>query len=79
MPSFYFDPSRETIPNSLPDGEVFYCPTGYLGSIDPDDSSSPPSEAGWYYWACLPGCLPDGDPCGPFPTMADAVEAAQSE
>jgi hypothetical protein len=37
-----------------------------------------PSGAGWYYWCCLPGCLPEGDPIGPFQTRAaayvDAVE-----
>lgn len=35
--------------------------------------------AGWYWWSCLPGCLPDGDPSGPFKSPAaarrDAVES----
>lgn len=22
--------------------------------------------AGWYWWACFPGCLPDGEAAGPF-------------
>jgi len=34
--------------------------------------------AGWYWWPCFPGCLPDGETVGPFETsyMAyhDAVE-----
>lgn len=34
--------------------------------------------AGWYWHACFPGCLPDGDPNGPFATKADAIEDAQS-
>ena len=25
-----------------------------------------PMPAGWYWWACFPGCMPDGDPVGPF-------------
>ena len=33
---------------------------------------------GWYWWSCFPGCLPDGDPVGPFATedkaLADARE-----
>lgn len=33
---------------------------------------------GWYWWACFPGCLPDGEPNGPFPTAEgaylDAIE-----
>lgn len=32
------------------------------------------SQAGWYYWCCFPGCLPEGDAIGPFKT---ALEAAQ--
>lgn len=27
---------------------------------------------GWYWWVCLPGCLPDGEPSGPFPTSEGA-------
>jgi hypothetical protein len=23
-------------------------------------------EPGWYWWSCLPGCLPDGGAFGPF-------------
>jgi hypothetical protein len=33
---------------------------------------------GWYWWACFPGCLPDGEASGPFATeeaaTADALE-----
>jgi hypothetical protein len=32
---------------------------------------------GWYWWACFPGCMPDGDPIGPFNTQADALADAQ--
>ncbi len=35
------------------------------------------SLAGWYWWACFPGCLPEGDPNGPFETEADALADAQ--
>jgi hypothetical protein len=31
----------------------------------------------WYFWACFPGCLPDGDPEGPFDTEEEAIEAAR--
>lgn len=34
----------------------------------------------WWWWACFPGCLPDGDPQGPFDSenaaLADAHSAA---
>ncbi len=35
------------------------------------------TEPGWYWWPCFPGCLPDGDPVGPFPTEQAAIEDAQ--
>lgn len=31
----------------------------------------------YYYWSCFPGCLPDGDPIGPFETSAKAYHDAQ--
>jgi hypothetical protein len=33
--------------------------------------------AGWYWWSCFPGCLPDGDPMGPFETEEDALADAR--
>ena len=37
-----------------------------------------PLGSGWYYWFCFPGCLPEGDPMGPFDTedsaRKDAIE-----
>lgn len=33
-------------------------------------------EGGWYWQACYPGCLPDGDPAGPFETEQDAIDDA---
>lgn len=32
--------------------------------------------AGYYWIACFPGCLPDGDPIGPFPTAEGAYLSA---
>lgn len=29
-------------------------------------------EPGWYWWSCFPGCLPDGEQHGPFPTAEGA-------
>jgi hypothetical protein len=34
---------------------------------------------GWYWWACFPGCLPDGDPAGPFETAKEALADAQNQ
>jgi hypothetical protein len=30
-------------------------------------------EGGWFYWYCLPGCMPDSEPIGPYKTEAEAV------
>ena len=33
---------------------------------------------GGYYWRiCLPGCMPDSDPSGPFKTWEDALKDAR--
>ena len=32
---------------------------------------------GYFYWYCLPGCLPDSDIVGPFDSRAEAEEDAQ--
>lgn len=32
----------------------------------------------WYWQSCFPGCLPDGEPNGPFATREEAVEDAQA-
>ena len=76
MAQFYFDESRENDPYALPDAEVF--------EYDPDLDEAPMTddegnelEAGWYYWACFPGHLPDGPPIGPFETEAEAIADAR--
>jgi|688.fasta_scaffold80666_2 hypothetical protein len=33
--------------------------------------------AGWYWWTCVPGCLPDSDPFGPFATKTKAMDDAE--
>ena len=72
MTQFYSDPSREVDIYALPDCEVFYLEEGSGGQDEP-------SEAGWYYWFCFPGCLPEGDPWGPFETENDAIEACRED
>lgn len=41
--------------------------------------NQPSDLQGWYWWSCEPGCLPDGDPDGPYPTRKEAEEAADSD
>lgn len=52
--------------------EVFYKSWGDSGGPDFPDQ-------GWYWWSCWPGCLPDGDPSGPFPTAEGAYLDAIGE
>lgn len=67
----YSDPKRASDLHSLPDLEVFYIEEP--GSAYKCD----PSEPGWYWWACVPGCLPDSEPYGPFATEAEALANAR--
>ena len=57
--------------------EVFHAPTDYeLPVLDHEDQAY---EAGWYWWSCQPGCLPDSEPVGPFETAKEAEADAQAE
>ena len=62
MTQFYTDINRMQDPTALPDAEVFHTDFADGELLD-----------GWYVWACFPGCLPDGDPFGPYDTEAEAV------
>ena len=37
-----------------------------------------PKLVGFYWQACFPGCLPDGDAIGPFKTEKEAIDSAES-
>lgn len=85
----YSDPKRENDPHALPDVEVFYIrdkaerrtfnTTSYAWNDDGFFGAEKGEcvEPGWYWWSCLPGCLPDSDPTGPFATEAEALADAQ--
>ena len=42
-----------------------------------DYSCDADSLAGYYYWYCMPDCLPDSDPSGPYSNEGDALAAAR--
>ena len=77
MTQFYFETARELLPHALPDAETFYFDGEGRSMPCMVDGDGAVAELGWYYWACFPGCLPDGDPIGPFDTEADAIADAQ--
>ena len=76
----YSDPTRESDPHALPDVEVFalsQLEANYnLENLDHADENTL-TVAGWYWWSCFPGCLPDSEPFGPFDTEAEALANAQ--
>lgn len=45
----------------------------------PTDDENFLHDAGWYWWHCEPGCLPDSDPHGPFRSTTAAEAAARNE
>jgi hypothetical protein len=77
MPQAYSDPKREQDPHALPDLEVFYVDAEQAAINEANDDESHANEPGWYWWSCFPGCLPDGDPCGPFATEEEALDDAR--
>lgn len=36
-------------------------------------------KGGWFYWYCFPGCMPEGEPNGPFESADEALEAARED
>jgi hypothetical protein len=40
------------------------------------DDGTEDRKGGWYWWACFPGCLPDGEASGPFAYSRQALEDA---
>lgn len=41
------------------------------------DSPNENDQPGWYWWACFPSCMPDGEPSGPFASSQEAYHNAQ--
>lgn len=85
MSQHYSDPSRESDPHALPNIETFHMSATDFAEADPDSwmalesDTSPEDHAGWYWWSCFPGCMPDGDAEGPFETEALALADAREE
>ena len=93
MSQHYSDPNRESDAYSLPDVETFYLSAEDFLTAHPDTwmyaamaeqyslslQEGAAELAGWYYWFCLPGCLPDSEPSGPYATEAEALAEAQQD
>lgn len=64
--------------------EVFYADAATCADLGRGDAivgvpaeERPVYSPGYYWWAGFPGCLPDGDPVGPFPTEEAAIQDAR--
>ena len=76
MSQAYSDPKRASEPYALPDVEVFYA-TGNVANTPQQADAGDFPDAGWYWWSCFPGCMPDSAPCGPFASEVEALADAQ--
>jgi hypothetical protein len=68
----YSDPERQNDKHALPNVEVFYIDETDAGAMS--DGTGELFGAGYYYWYCFPGCMPDSQPIGPFATEAEAID-----
>lgn len=82
----YSDPKRENESTALPDIEVFHISPAdapeFARNLMQEDywpGDDYEDYVGWYWWSCFPGCLPDGDPFGPFVTSDEALSDAQEK
>lgn len=83
MAQHYREPERASDKWSLPDVETFYHDHGkrelcwMKEDCISDDEEGDCRGTGWYWRTCLPGCMPDSDPFGPFDTEEEALEDAR--
>ena len=73
MTQFYSRHEDTHNPWRLPDCEVFYITREDILAGMADEGSEP----GYYYWYCFPGCMPEGEPIGPFDTEENAIKDCQ--
>lgn len=59
------------------DGEEEYGSFEVFYSNGSHGATAERHERGWYWWACFPGCLPEGPPMGPFASEQEAIDNAQ--
>ncbi len=79
MSYVYSDATRVHLPHALPDVEVFRVSEmeAHYNQDNADHADEfTINESGWYFWYCLPGCLPDSVPHGPFESEEEAVQEA---
>ena len=58
------------------DSDINFC-TCYACNREHEAHQQAQDLAGWYYWPCFPGYLPDGEAAGPFESVAEAIQDAR--
>ena len=86
MPYYTNDPESYPHNDSTQNVQTFHMDAQEFINPDPDSwmaelvgegEAEAADLAGWYWWPCLPGCMPDGDPQGPFKYERAALEASR--
>ena len=54
-------------------------PHALPNAIEIFEADQPFLPSGWYWWYCLPGCLPDTEPIGPFDSEDEALADARED
>lgn len=83
----YLDPKDEEDKYKLPNLEIFHMTSKEIKRLVKEDGQdSPfadgdgkPLPGGWFYWFCLPGCLPDSSAFGPYDSYEEALKEAREE
>jgi hypothetical protein len=76
MSQHYSNQKNASNPYRLPDVEVFeVAKTGTPWETEDGERLEP----GWYWWTCLPGCMPDSEPDGPYTTEDEAIAASRDD
>lgn len=74
MGRYYSNPDRSEDAYALPDVEVFYRTQEENLEYECLDEDGEPLPSGFYYWFCFPGCLPEGEPYGPYSSEQEALD-----
>ena len=70
-------PSSEVEAESSASGPAARC---YCPSCEWQVGTAEKTERrGWFFWFCLPGCMPDSSVFGPYDTEQEALDAARQD
>ena len=74
MPYYFLHEDAAKNPHTLPNVWITHLDVEEMREAFPDDEDHIP---GFVWCFCIPGCLPDSDWCGPFPSEEAALDNAR--